>query len=489
MNGRASHHHRVRVLAAAIGFERDCTGRLPQILSKAEPADRLIPCIDHDVGTARLASQGPICVMVGTSSWLGSEASHCRTAEDPVIRLTNPAQHYSWGSKTEIPALLGFPATSEPVAESWMGAHPSAPSRVTTQDGEPGLDALIASDAECLLGPGVVTRFGKTLPYLLKIIGADGPLSLQVHPNIEQARRGYAAEEAAGIPVDAPHRNYRDTNHKPELVYALTPFEILSGFRAPDQAATLLGGIDAPLAEQLHSLLKDQPSPAGIRAAFTQLLEPETRPTPIQVQQVVRACAARLAKGSPSPQADRTVVLLAATYAGDPGVVTSLLLNTLTLQPGEAMFVPAGAVHAYLHGLAVEIMASSDNVLRAGLTPKHVDVDELLRTVDYVAAPPRRIVPERFHAATQVFYAPVEDFELSVTSVKDDLVHPLPGHGPRILLCLEGELTIEASSEGSLTLGKGQSLFAPAGDGGLTVGGRGTLVQADVPEHPRTSST
>jgi len=154
-----------------------------------------------------------------------------------VIRLTNPAQHYAWGSTTAIPDLLGLPATSEPVAESWMGAHPSAPSRVTAADGEIGLDAFIAADAEALLGPGVVARFGTALPYLLKILAAHSPLSLQVHPDIGQARLGYAAEEAAGIPVDAPHRNYRDANHKPELIYALTPFEALCGFRAPQEAS------------------------------------------------------------------------------------------------------------------------------------------------------------------------------------------------------------------------------------------------------------
>jgi len=150
-----------------------------------------------------------------------------------VIRLTNPTQHYAWGSTTAIPNLLGLPATPEPVAESWMGAHPSAPSRVTTADGKTGLDALIAADPEVLLGSDVVARSGTALPYLLKITAADTPLSLQVQPDIEQARLGYAAEEAAGIPVDAPQRNYRDRNHKPELLYALTPFEALCGFRAP----------------------------------------------------------------------------------------------------------------------------------------------------------------------------------------------------------------------------------------------------------------
>jgi mannose-6-phosphate isomerase len=398
-----------------------------------------------------------------------------------VLRLTNPTQPYVWGSTTAIPDLLGFPATSEAVAESWMGAHPSAPSRVMTADGETGLDALIAARAEALLGSDVVARFGLALPYLLKIIAAESPLSLQVHPDIEQARRGYAAEQAAGIPVNAPHRNYRDGNHKPELVYALTTFEALCGFRAPLRVAELLTGLDAPLAKQLHGLLTAQPSYEGIRAAFTQLLKPATRPTVEEVGDVAEACATRLAHGSPSPRADRTVVLLANAYPGDPGVVTSLLLNAVTLQPGDAMFIPAGGVHAYLHGTAVEIMASSDNVLRAGLTPKHVDVDELLRNVDYIAAPPIRIAPQDFHGATKVFYAPVDDFELSVTAVDDDRVHPLPGGGPRILLCLSGELTIASSGDGNITLGKGQSLFAPASDGGLTARGRGTVVQADVP--------
>jgi mannose-6-phosphate isomerase len=398
-----------------------------------------------------------------------------------VIRLTNPTQPYAWGSTTAIPDLLGLPATSEPVAESWMGAHPSAPSRITTGDGETGLDALIAADPEALLGPGVVARFGTALPYLLKIIAAEHPLSLQVHPDIEQAGRGYAAEDAAGIPVDAPHRNYRDRNHKPELVYALTPFEALCGFRAPQRVAELLRTLDAPIAKQLHGLLTAQPSSEGIRTAFTQLLDAGTRPTPDEVRDVAEACAARIADGSPWLRADHTVVLLAEAYPGDPGVVTSLLLNAVTLQPGEAMFVPAGAVHAYLQGLAVEIMASSDNVLRAGLTPKHVDVDELLRNVDYVAAPPILIAPSDFHGATRVFNVPVDDFELSVTAVDDDLVHPLPGDGPRILLCLGGELSIASPGDGRITLGRGQSLFAPASDAGLTARGRGTMVQADVP--------
>jgi mannose-6-phosphate isomerase len=398
-----------------------------------------------------------------------------------VIRLINPIQTYVWGSTTAIPELLGFPSTSDPVAESWMGAHPSAPSRVITAEGETGLDQFIAADADVLLGPTVVSRFGTSLPYLLKILAAEHPLSLQVHPDIEQARRGYASEEAARIPLDAPRRNYRDRNHKPELVCALTPFEALCGFRPALLVVELLKSLDAPLAKQLYTVLTAQPTSDGIRMVLTQLLAPSTRPRADEVLRVAQMCAARLAQGSLYPTADRVVVMLADAYPGDPGVVTSLLLNALTLQPGDAMFVPAGSVHAYLHGMAIEVMASSDNVLRAGLTLKHVDVDELLSTVSYDAAPPTLIAPQVVNAATKVFRAPVDDFELSLTAVEDEKVHALPGGGPRILLCLDGVVTLTSSGRGATTLATGESLFAPASDGGLTARGRGSVVQAYVP--------
>lgn len=398
-----------------------------------------------------------------------------------MLRLDNQVQDYPWGSSTAIPDLLGTPATDRPAAELWLGAHSSAPSRVRGVDGAVPLDRYIDGDPARLLGQDVVSRFGPALPYLLKVIAAERPLSLQVHPHIERAREGYAAEDAAGVPVTAAERNYRDRNHKPELVYALTRFEALCGFRAPRRAAELLAGLDAPLARTLADVLREDPTYRGIRTAFRRLLEPALRPTADEVAEVVEACRARLADGSPSPRADRNAVRLAEAYPGDPGVVTSLLLNPVTLEPGDAMFVPAGGVHAYLRGVAVEVMASSDNVLRAGLTRKHVDIPELLANVDYVAAPPIRIAPETFHGATKVFYAPVDDFELSVTTAQDTLQHPLPGRGPRILLCLEGEVRVDAAAGDGVVLARGQSAFAPACDGALTVTGPGTIVQADVP--------
>ncbi|UNX55411.1 mannose-6-phosphate isomerase, class I [Georgenia sp. TF02-10] len=405
-------------------------------------------------------------------------------------RLTGIVRDYAWGSVDAIPDLVGLPLTGGPVAELWFGAHPSAPALL---DGAAGnqpttnpptdLRAHIEADPVGALGADVVTRFGPRLPYLLKLIAPARPLSLQVHPSLERAAERYAAEDAAGIPRTHPDRSYRDPNHKPELVFALSTFEAVCGFRAPRRAAELLAGLDVAVAAELRSRLRASPTAAGVRAAFTWLLDPATRPGAAAVAELAAGCRARLADGSPSPRADGTVAMLAEAYPGDPGVVASLLLNPVTLQPGEALFVPAGAVHAYLSGLGVEVMASSDNVLRAGLTAKHVDVPEMLACVDYVAAPPIRVAPETFHGATRVFYAPVDDFELSVTDLADGdggPPQPLPGRGPRILLCLDGEVAVR-SARSAEVLRRGDAVFVRADDGPLTGHGRGRLVQADVP--------
>lgn len=398
-----------------------------------------------------------------------------------MFRLTQALQHYAWGSTTSIPEALAFVPDGRPVAEAWFGAHAGAPATVATPDGPRSLRDVVAADPIGALGQDVAARFGGELPYLLKLIAASAPLSLQVHPSRERAAAGYAREDAAGIPVDAPERSYRDRNHKPELAYALTRFEALVGFRAPRRAAELLEGLDAPLAADLRAMLVADPTSTGVRTAFEWLLDPDTRPGEADLVKFADACAQRLASGSPSPRTDRWVMKLAAAYPGDPGAVTSVLLNPVTLQPGEAVFVPAGTVHAYLAGLGVEIMASSDNVLRAGLTSKHIDVEELLANVDCVAAPPIRIAPEHVFTASRIYYAPVDDFELSVTQVAADAPTRVPGRGPRILVCLDGEVTLETSDGERLTLERGQAAFVPAADGALTARGEGVVVQADVP--------
>ncbi|MFC8193006.1 mannose-6-phosphate isomerase, class I [Cellulomonas sp. NPDC057328] len=395
-------------------------------------------------------------------------------AIDPVL------QHYAWGSTTAIPETLGVVPDGTPIAEAWYGAHGSAPSPVGPEGARTTLDRLVSEDPHGVLGDDVAVRFGGRLPYLLKVIAAAAPLSLQVHPTPEQARAGYAAEEERGIALDDPRRSYKDQNHKPELVYALSHFEALIGFRAARRTAEILRGVDHPVAQRLHDVVTADPTADGVRAAFGELVGEETRPSPAEVDELGEIFARRLREGSPAPRTDRAVSTLAQAYPGDPGAVTALLLNPVTLRPGEACFVPAGAVHAYLSGSAVEVMANSDNVLRAGLTPKHVDVPELLRTVDCVAAPPIRIAPERSFDATEVFYVPVDDFELSVTRLTDGRPARLPGVGPRIVLCLEGSSSLQGA-HGHHELASGQAVFVSADDGPLVVQGFGRLVQASVP--------
>ena len=397
-----------------------------------------------------------------------------------MLPLTSTSRRYPWGSPTAIPRALGMDPDGRALAEAWFGAHPSSPAIVEQPDGAVTLTAHIDEDPNAALGADVVARFGPRLPYLLKLIAADSPLALQVHPGTERAAAGFAAEEAAGIARDAPDRTFPDPFHKPELLYALTTLEALCGFRAPRRAAELFDGLDVPLARRVREVLTEHPDAGGVVAAFRMLLDPATRPGSDAVRELATACAQRLWDGSPSARADRTVVILGEEYPGDPAGVASLLLNPVTLHPGEAVYIPVGTVHAYLSGMAVEVMAASDNELRGGLTTKHMDVAGMLDCMDQVAAPPLRIASELFWGASRVFYAPVDDFELSVTTVDDGGSHPLPGRGPRVVLCLEGLVALNAVN-GTLTLARGQSAFVDAADGPLSVVGSGTLVQADVP--------
>ncbi|MGP5920529.1 mannose-6-phosphate isomerase, class I [Brachybacterium alimentarium] len=397
--------------------------------------------------------------------------------------LEGHLQHYAWGSETAIPDFLGRSSDGEPWAEAWFGAHPLAPSILAT--GQP-LDAAISADPRRMLGDGVSRAFGDRLPYLLKVIAPERPLSLQVHPDREHAAESFAAETAAGLPLDSPLRNYRDDNHKPEMLVALTLFTALCGFRTPRRAAAILEGLGTDLTDRLHHLLLTSPTAHGMRAAFRTLVSASMRPATEAVAEVVEACRVRYEAGnSPSPRIDHTVLLLAEHHPGDPGVVAALLLNPVTLQPGEAMFVPAGTLHAYLQGVGLEIMAASDNVLRAGLTPKKVDADEMLQCVSVAAAPPLRVASEHQNETTVAYYAPVDDFELSLTHLADPPgtfrgQHLIPGTGPRTLLGLDGEMLVQTDA-GRHVLTAGKSLFVPASAGTLRAGGAGRFVQASVP--------
>ncbi|WP_108717977.1 mannose-6-phosphate isomerase, class I [Miniimonas sp. S16] len=389
--------------------------------------------------------------------------------------LVPALQHYAWGSSTALPALLGRGADGRPVAEAWFGAHPSAPSQL--EDGRT-LVQLVEDDPVGVLGADVVARLGRQLPYLLKIIAPASPLSLQVHPTAEQAALGYVREERAGTPLDAPQRTYRDANHKPEMVFALETFEAVSGFRAPRRALEVLSGLETPLIAKTVERLTHGSSAQGMRSAFEYVLL-GARDRESDVSAVVDQIDRRLRSGqSPSEHSDRVALRLAEAFPGDRGVLASLLLNPVTLYPGEVMFVPAGCPHAYLSGLGVEIMASSDNVVRAGLTPKHIDARALLDIVDVRPAPPMRVAAERINGHVQVYFAPVEDFELAVLE-PDHATIPVRGAGPRIVLALDGALELRAG-EDELPVRPGSAVFLADGED-VWVSGSGRLIRASVP--------
>ncbi|PRX98671.1 mannose-6-phosphate isomerase, class I [Allonocardiopsis opalescens] len=397
--------------------------------------------------------------------------------------LRNQVRRYAWGSPTAIPALLGAESDGGPQAELWLGAHPGAPSEVVGDDvpgGVQPLDAYIAADPAGTLGAATAERFGARLPFLLKLLAAEQPLSLQAHPDEARARAGYAAEEDAGVPRDAAHRNYRDPHHKPEMVVALEPFEALCGFRDPARVREALAGLDAPLAAALREDLAAERPDAALRAAFTRLLTLPEEGRAGLVAQVVDGCRARLGAGSGDAH-DRCVSELAERYPGDPGAVAAFLLNLVTLAPGEALFLPAGNVHAYLRGTGVEIMAGSDNVLRAGLTGKHVDPAELLDVVDFAVLPVPYVEPRKLPGGLE--YRPgAAEFALRIVDLDAAVPETLPEGGPAVVLVLDGAALLRSSSGGELLLERGSSAFLDAADGPVTATGSGRMVAASVPQ-------
>ena len=368
--------------------------------------------------------------------------------------LQGVARHYEWGSATVIPEMLGRPVTGEPWAELWFGAHPMAPAAVGA-NAEP-LDELIAADPEGALGPSIAAEFGG-LPFLVKILAVDRPLSLQVHPSAEQARAGFDREEILGIPVDAPERSFRDRFHKPEMVCALSNFEALSGLRNPAATIALLEGIQAEPLEAVRRRLRRDPSPDGMRDLIGWLLSLSGREASELVDSVLQACSRTADAASGQLSAPLSVAAaLGERYPGDAGVIVALLLNHVTLAPGEAMFVAHGSLHCYLHGTVVEVMACSDNVLRGGLTVKHVDVAALLDVIDTDPAPVRVQRPESVGGVT-AYRSPVSEFALRRVQVEPNRPVTVPG-GPAVLLCTDGRADV-----GSLDSGGGEAVRSLAG--------------------------
>jgi mannose-6-phosphate isomerase len=386
-------------------------------------------------------------------------------------RLRNRIQHYAWGSHSAIAELCGRPSPSpEPEAELWLGAHPSAPSEIERDGVWRPLDSVIADDPARELGPRCVADLGSQLPFLLKVLAAARPLSLQAHPTLAQAAAGFDREAARGIPLDAPNRSYRDRNHKPELICALSRFHALSGFRRVEQSRELFDELGTPELDFVREALAAGDVGLGPLFRGIMTLEPALRDR--MVKATLSACSRVVGRAGSFVDECRWALRFGQLYANDAGVVSALLLNLVVLQPGEAIYLPAGNLHAYLEGTGVEIMASSDNVLRGGLTPKHVDVEELCSVLRFESGDVEIRRPT-MSGAEALYETPTREFRLSTIQGAADLAT----RGPEIVLCTAGSVTV-ASGEATLELGRGQSAFVSAGAGSYRVSGLGTLFRA-----------
>ena len=395
------------------------------------------------------------------------------------FKLSNHVKHYEWGSPDWIPRLLGLANTGgKPWAELWMGSHPAASSTVNINGDEISLAGFIARNTEYCLGKQAAEQYG-ALPFLFKLLAAQAPLSIQAHPNLVQAREGFERENKAGIAIDAPNRNYRDSNHKPEIICALTPFTGMCGFRPPDEIRRLLQAFLSPPLP---------PEPVSLRRGFAPLFAAlETADTAAALRNFLNAlfglsaalrdeltayiggCGAMAAGGGEttagiSPLQWKLMADFAARYPGDPALVSPLYLNIFQLKPGEAVFLRDGALHAYIYGLGVELMANSDNVLRGGLSLKHIDVPELLNILDYSPLRPEILRPNYGAGAAGCFCYPAVCDEFSLLTMNGGNGAAAPAlNGPAICIVTAGELHITGGeSQDGIILKTGESVFIPA---------------------------
>ena len=396
-----------------------------------------------------------------------------------ICLLENPIQDYAWGSTTKIQSLMGVEDQGKPMAEMWMGAHPKAPSRVLIDGKWQSLDVIIRENPESILGKRVAEKFSNQLPFLFKVLAAERPLSAQVHPNREQAQEGYRKENALGIPLNAPNRNYRDTNHKPEILCALTPFQGLQGFRNIEEMLALMDGLSLSTISNELDLLRQEPDSHGLKVFFSSLMAMDQT----RQKDIAHEAADVAAEKVREDKAFQWITELNKEYPGDIGILLPLMLNLFQLEPGEAVYLPAGALHAYLDGFGIELMANSDNVLRGGLTPKHIDVPELLKIVTFDTGPVRKVTTSNRGGCQTVFQIPASEFVLSMISVDDDRSFTRDGYeGVEILICFIGKATIEDldRNEG-LSVSQGQSFIVPSAVSRYRIHGNAALYMASVP--------
>ncbi|WP_145534231.1 mannose-6-phosphate isomerase [Yersinia alsatica] len=384
-------------------------------------------------------------------------------------KMKNAVQNYAWGSTNALTELYGIAnPQAKPMAELWMGAHPKSSSEVADANGQwHSLRDVIEQDPDANLGHDVFQRFGE-LPFLFKVLCAAQPLSIQVHPSKRAAEIGFAKENQAGIPLDAAERNYKDANHKPELVYALTPFQAMNGFRTLDDIAALLQPLAAAHPD-IAAFLRE-PDTEHLATLFASLLSMEGEPKTRALGILKAALNNQL--GEPWD----TIRSISRFYPEDSGLFSPLLLNVVTLQPGEAMFLYAETPHAYLDGVALEVMANSDNVLRAGLTPKFIDIPELMANLQFIPKPADTLLTQPQQQGNElVFPIPVEDFAFSLHTLTAD-PQLLAQNSAAIVFCVTGQAVLKKQQQ-EITLQPGESCFIPANESPVSVQGVGSIAR------------
>jgi mannose-6-phosphate isomerase len=397
-----------------------------------------------------------------------------------ILRLENKIQEYEWGSKTFIPNLLGLRSSTIPKAEMWLGAHIKAPSIVIKNSEKISLIDLIENDPDAVLGPPVARKFADTLPFLFKVLAASRPLSIQAHPHKDQAVAGFYKENRLELNLDDPERNYRDENHKPELICALSKFLALKGFRKEDEIITLFDKRGIKEQELNLDNLKKHQSTLRLRDFFYYLISMDGKKKDALLNSLIK----RIAELDSDDPINHWIMRLNREYPGDIGILSPLFLNLVSLNPGEAMFIPAGELHAYLEGAGLEIMANSDNVIRGGLTSKHVDVNELMDILDFTHHLPKILKPDMKGNGEFIYPNVAEEFVLSLILL--DKQNPKflsqTQRSVEILLCTSGEGVIRDHGAGeSLDLKKGGSVLVPASVDQYEIEGNLNIYRASVP--------
>ena len=399
-----------------------------------------------------------------------------------ISYLKNVIQDYAWGSTTAIPELLGQANPSKtPQAELWMGAHPKAPSEMLFNNKWVTLLDVINAHPVEMLGDPTAKQFKNQLPYLFKVLAAEKPLSIQAHPSLKQAQEGFARENLQNIPLNAFNRNYKDDNHKPECICAITDFWALNGFRPFEQIIEILNKLCPDALNAQLSSLKNNKNPTGLEAFFKELLSLVENDKKILIDTVINKT--RELNNSKDPILD-WILKLFDEYQYDIGILAPVLLNLICLRPGEALFLPSGQLHAYLSGVGIELMANSDNVLRGGLTPKHIDVPELINVLNFKPTAINVLLPEKIHNTEAVYHTPVKEFQLSTIHVENKNPYISPKvRTIEILLCTNGKTQLKSmSGRGEpIEVQKGVSVVIPADIAQYKIEGRGQFFKAAVP--------